>query len=143
MAWAIATSIGVAIGNREAPVVCLTGDGSWLMSAQELTVAVQEQLPMVFVILNDQALGMVKHGQRMGGAERLCFDLPLVDYAAMARAMGANGITIKNSEDFDHMNFDEIFLQKVPTVVDIYIDGEETPPMGSRVKILQLANKNN
>lgn len=141
MGWAIGTAIGIAIGNSEAPAVCITGDGSWLMSAQELTVAAQHQIPMLFVILNDQALGMVKHGQRMGGAERTCFELPPVDYAAMARAMGAKGITIKTCDDFDLIKIDEIFLQNGPVVVDIYIDGEETPPMGSRVKILQLANK--
>lgn len=141
MAWGIGAAIGIALGNRQAPVVCLTGDGSWLMSAQEITVAVQQQLPVVFIVLNDQALGMVKHGQRMGGAERIGFELPPIDYAAMGRSMGAIGITIKAPEDFEEIDFRKLFLQNKPTLIDIYIDGEETPPMGSRVKILQLANE--
>ncbi|MBL1261598.1 MAG: hypothetical protein COB33_013840 [Thiotrichaceae bacterium] len=58
------------------PIACITGDGSYLMSGQEITVAVAEQLPVIFVVLNDGCLGMVKHGQALGGGEPIGFQLP-------------------------------------------------------------------
>ena len=69
-------------------MVCLTGDGSYLMNGQEITVAAELGLPVIYIVLNDGALGMVKHGQRLAGAEPIGFELPQVDFAAMAAAMG-------------------------------------------------------
>ena len=137
MAWAIGASVGTAFGAPKTPVICITGDGSYLMSGQELTVAVQHKLPVIFVILNDSALGMVKHGQLIGGGEETGYKLPLIDYAAVARAMGAQGFTIKEPTDFDDLDIDEICQRAGPTLLDIYIDGDEVPPMGARMKVLE------
>ncbi|HFE39562.1 MAG TPA: thiamine pyrophosphate-binding protein [Gammaproteobacteria bacterium] len=136
MGWAIGASIGGAFSANRDTIVCLTGDGSYLMSGQEITVAIQHQLPVIFVILNDNSLGMVKHGQRMGGGEQIGFELPVIDYAAMARTMGANGITIKKPDDFGNIDFKKLCKDKGPTLLDVYIDGEEVPPMGVRMKTL-------
>ncbi|WP_455205268.1 thiamine pyrophosphate-binding protein, partial [Kaarinaea lacus] len=62
MGWAIGAAIGAAMGCNKGPIVCITGDGSFLMNGSELTVAVAEQLSVIFVVLNDASLGMVKHG---------------------------------------------------------------------------------
>lgn len=142
MGWAIGAAIGTALGNRNTPTVCITGDGSYLMSAQEITVAVAEQLPVIFVVINDQALGMVKHGQRLGGAEQIGYELPAVDFAMMAKSVGANGITIKTPEDFNKLDMGAICNGNKPTLLDIYIDPEETPPIGTRVKTLNTHNPN-
>src|SRR5690606_28066993 len=71
MAWSIGAAIGCALANRAAPTLCIVGDGSYLMSAQEITVAAQQKLPVVFLVLNDSAMGMVMHGQRLGGQESI------------------------------------------------------------------------
>lgn len=136
MAWAVGTAVGTAFGCPGHPVVCLTGDGSFLMSGQEITVAVQEKLPVIFVVLNDQALGMVKHGQRLGGGEPIAFDLPPVDFALMAKAMGAASETIHTIEELKALDIEEISQRSGPTLLDVYIDPEEVPPMGTRMKTL-------
>ncbi|WP_290659952.1 thiamine pyrophosphate-dependent enzyme [Aquabacterium sp.] len=64
------------------------------MNGQEITVAAQEQLTVIFVVLNDAALGMVKHGQRLAGAEQIAFELPQVDFSLMAQSMGITGHVI-------------------------------------------------
>ncbi|MDO3380083.1 thiamine pyrophosphate-binding protein [Geoalkalibacter halelectricus] len=136
MAWGIGAAVGTAIGCPGAPVVCLTGDGSWLMSGQELTVAVAEKLPVIYVMLNDGALGMVKHGQRLGGAEPVGFELPPVDFAGMARAMGAEAYNIRSIADLDNLDIEQICRRQGPTLLDVIVDGEEVPPMGMRMKNL-------
>jgi acetolactate synthase-1/2/3 large subunit len=136
MTWAIGASIGMSIGAGNKPVVCITGDGSYLMSSQEITVAVQLKLPVIFVLLNDSALGMVKHGQRMGKGEAIGFELPEIDYAAVAISMGAQAFTIHGPNDFDLIDFNDILQADKPTLLNVYLDPEEPPPMGARMKVL-------
>lgn len=137
MGWAIGAAVGIARGKPHCPVVCLTGDGSYLMNGQEITVAQDEGLTVVFVILNDSALGMVKHGQRLAGAERIAFELPTVDFALMAQSMGVPGHVIRSPEDFESLDMGQILARKGPTLLDIRIDGEEVPPMDLRMQTLE------
>jgi acetolactate synthase-1/2/3 large subunit len=136
MGWAIGGAVGTALANRAVPVVCITGDGSILMNGQEMTVALTEKLTVVFVILNDAALGMVKHGQRMAGAEQIGVDLPPVDFQLFAQSMGIPGHVIRTAEDFEGLDLDAILRHPGPTVLDVRVDTEEAPPMGLRIQIL-------
>lgn len=138
MGWAIGAAVGVARANPNCPVVCITGDGSYLMNGQEITVAASEKLCVLFVILNDSALGMVKHGQRLTGAEPIAFELPKVDFRLMAEAMGIHGHVVDTPADFDALDFDAILRRQGPTLLDVRIDGEEVPPM--RLRTDALAN---
>jgi acetolactate synthase-1/2/3 large subunit len=136
MGWAIGAAIGTAAGNPHAPVVCITGDGSFLMSGQELSVAVAEQQCVIFVVLNDRALGMVKHGQCLGGAEQIGALLPPTDFAAMSRAQGGRGYSIRSAEDLQALDIKSICNYPGPTLLDVYIDADEVPPMASRLRVL-------
>jgi acetolactate synthase-1/2/3 large subunit len=136
MGWAIGGAVGTAAANPEVPVVCITGDGSFLMNGQEISVAVAERLTVIFVILNDRALGMVKHGQRLAGAEQIGCDLPPTDFVALARAMGADGYTIRSPQDIAQLDIEAICARKGPTLLDVLIDPEEVPPMNVRMRAL-------
>lgn len=136
MGWAIGAAVGGARGNPACPTVCITGDGSYLMNGQEISVAAVEQLTVIFVILNDSSLGMVKHGQRLAGAEPIAFELPFVDYRMQAESMGIPGFVINSPADMDVLDMDAIMTRKGPTLLDVRIDGEEVPPMNLRMKTL-------
>lgn len=136
MGWAIGAAVGIARGNPACPVVCITGDGAFLMSGQEITVAAEERLTVVFVILNDSALGMVKHGQRLAGAEPIGHELPQIDYRKLVQAMGIPGHVIHSPQELDALDFDAILRHPGPTLLDVRIDGEEVPPMMLRMKTL-------
>lgn len=135
MAWAIGAVIGSSSASKgQQPHVCITGDGSYLMSAQELTVAKQLELPIVFMVLNDSVLGMVMHGQRLGGAAQTGFELGEINFAMMAQAMGVEGIVINSMKDLANVNYKRLFAKKGPTLIDFRIDKEEVPPMADRIK---------
>ncbi len=136
MGWGIGAAVGTALGCPGSPVLCLTGDGSYLMSGQELTVAVAEKLPVIFVLLKDSALGMVKHGQRLGGGEPVAFELPEVDFVQVALAMGAQAEAIRSVNDLAGLDFDAICKRQGPTLLEVHIDSEEVPPMAARMKTL-------
>jgi acetolactate synthase-1/2/3 large subunit len=147
MAWAIGAAgggggpapaaVGTAAGNQNAPAVCITGDGSMLMSGQEISVAVAEQLCVIFVVLNDGALGMVKHGQRLAGAEQIGYALPPTDFAMLSQALGGRGHVIRSPADMAALDITAICNFPGPTVLDVHIDPEEVPPMNARLRVLQ------
>lgn len=138
MAWAIGAAIGSAFAKTTGPTLCLVGDGSYLMSAQEITVAAQHQLPVVFMVLNDAALGMVKHGQRLGNQESIGWELNQINYAAMAEAMGVEGIVITSPQELVELDMQALFAKNGPTLIDVRIDRDEVPPMGDRIKGLAI-----
>jgi acetolactate synthase-1/2/3 large subunit len=136
MGWAIGAAVGAALACPRQTIVCLTGDGSMLMSGQEITVAQQHNLNVVFIVLNDQALGMVKHGQRLAGAEPIGFELPAVDFSAMGRAMGVRSFRISCPQDLLALDIGEVCHGRGPALLDVCIDPDEVPPIQLRLKTL-------
>ena len=136
MAWSVSASVGIALAKPDKPVICIVGDGSMLMSAHEITVAVQLGLPIIYVILNDQAYGTVKHGQKMAGAASIGAELPPVDFSVYAKAIGAEGILVKTLDDFLSIDFHALHGKNIPTILDIHIDSTEAPPLAGRLEML-------
>ncbi|XOV77735.1 MAG: thiamine pyrophosphate-binding protein [Aestuariibacter sp.] len=135
MAWAIGSVIGSAMGDPKRNAhVCITGDGSYLMGSQEITVAKQQELPIVYIILNDGVLGMVMHGQRLGGAAQTGFELGEINYAMIAEGMGIEGIVINTVEELEAIDYKRLFNKQAPTLIDVRVDKEAVPPMADRVK---------
>lgn len=141
MGWAIGCAVGTSQALNKQPVVCITGDGSVLMSGQEISVCVQEKLPVIFVVLNDSALGMVKHGQRLAKAEPVGFEIPFTDFSMLAKSMGAQGYVIEAGSDLEDINFDAIIKGDTPVLLDVRIDKDEVPPIGMRIDTLQSGNE--
>lgn len=137
MGWAIAASLGAAVASRER-TLCITGDGAMLMSSLELSVAVQERLPLTYVVLNDAGFGMVKHGQRLAGAASIGHELGAVHFELIARALGAEGFRVSSLDELERIprHYFEA-ADHGPCLIDVVIDGEAVPPMVDRVLGLQ------
>ena len=108
------------------------------MSGQELTVAIEQKLTVIFIILNDSGYGMVRHGQALTGAEVTANTIAKVDFCALAKAMGAPGHIISSPEDLAQLKMDTICARKGPTVLDVRIDRTEAPPISMRTNVLKL-----
>ena len=140
MGWAIGAAIGNKCAAPDKPVVCLTGDGSYLMTSQEITVAKELNLNILMVVLNDGHLGAVKHGQRLRGAEDTANNLPQANFAQMGEALGVESYRIEHMSQFMELNIVELLNKPYPVLLDIVIDSEVAPPIGQRVKVLQNAD---
>jgi acetolactate synthase-1/2/3 large subunit len=136
MGWSIGASVGVALARPDNPVVCIVGDGSWLMCGQEVTVAKQHNLNIIYVILNDSALGMVKHGQKLAKAESIGYQLPDVDYCRYAESIDIEGYRIEKPEDLIKLDIDRMLKARQPVILDVHIDPDEIPPMKARISAL-------
>ncbi len=130
MGWGLGAAVGTALGSPGTPVVCLVGDGGVLMNGQEITVAVQEGLPVIYLILNDGIYGMVQHRHRQVSQSDIKFGFPRADFKQMAEAVGAQGFHIHTMDELLQLDFAAICSHPGPTVLDIVIDPETTPPMG-------------
>jgi acetolactate synthase-1/2/3 large subunit len=82
-------------------VVVINGDGSFGLNAMELDTAVRHDLPIVCVINNDCAWGMIKHGQELCyGSDRVCgSELGAIHYEKVAEALGGYGEFVEKDED--------------------------------------------
>lgn len=128
MGWAPGGAVGTALGTPGTPVVCITGDASYMMYGHEISVAVAEKLPVIFVIFNDSSFGAVKHRNRQVGTLDLDFALPPTDFVLMAKAVGAEGFSLQHPDEVAKLDFRKMCTRNGPTVLDVYIDPEEAPP---------------
>ena len=94
-------------------------------------------MPIFFVVLNDSSLGMVKHGQRLTGAEQIGIDLPSVNFADFATSMGAIGIVIESPADLLSLNIEALIGMGKPVMLDVRIDQEAVPPIDMRTGALK------
>jgi acetolactate synthase-1/2/3 large subunit len=98
MGFGVPAAIGARAARPGATVVCVDGDGSFLMTCQELGTAVAECLPVVVVVLDNSGLGMVRQWQEMFYDGRLSQvrPAPQTDIAAVARGFGARAFTVRS-----------------------------------------------
>lgn len=142
MGWAIGASLGVAHALQAAgdnsPCLCITGDGSYLMSSQEIGTAIQHNLKIGFFILNNSSYGIVEHCQKLVGAEPIAYELPEVDYSILATAFGVPGFRITNTASLG-IAWQSFMQTEGPAIFDIMIDPDEVPPLGHRLESLGFA----
>jgi len=134
MGWSVGSAIGTALAHPNDPVVCIVGDGSFLMSGNEITVAQQENLNVIFLIMNDQHLGMVKHGQLLNKSADIANELPSISYALMASSMGIMSHTIESADDLINLDINHMCRRKGPVLLDVRIDPLEVPPIATRLE---------
>ena len=126
----IAVGAGAAIGARMAVeptrrVVVLAGDGAWGYSLSEVETATRLGVDITYIILNNSGLGWIKHGEDYRGHEEKSL-FSDVDFAGVARSMGAGGSRVTNLEDFEsHLH--AALEDPQPHLVDVVTSLEATP----------------
>lgn len=116
---------GVENGANES-VICVCGDGGFLMGALEVSTAVAAGASIVWVVLDNQALGTQLAWFKRGDLPPVASELPPVDYVALARALGAESRTVRTSDDVSQA-IDEALTSRRPTVLHVPIDPEPAP----------------
>ncbi len=90
LGWGVATALGVKLARPDKPVVAVSGDGGFLFNAQELATAVQQRIPVVIVLMNDNAYGNVRRIQaEMFGNRLIASDLHNPDFQKFVESFGA------------------------------------------------------
>ncbi len=140
MGYGLPAAIGAQIAVPDKRVIDIAGDGSIQMNIQELIIAVQFQLPIIVVILNNSFLGMVRQWQQLFFDKRYaqtCLNCA-PDFVKLAEAYGALGIKITEKDKVSDAISRALAETKRPTILDFHIEKEENVypfvPAGKTVK---------
>ena len=130
MGFGVPAAMGVQFAFPDATVVCITGEGSFMMNMQELSTCMQYGLPVKIINLNNGALGMVKQWQDMQYGGRLShstYSDALPDFIELAASFGHAGFrarTVPELDDVLGQAFSPEYADKL-VFVDACIDPEE------------------
>ena len=125
MGYGLPAAIGAQIARPDATVIDIDGDHSFNMTMTELATAVEHNLPIKVCILNNGYMGMVRQWQELFYNKRYSKSyLRNPDYAVVARAIGAVGITVDKKEDVTKA-IKAMLAEKNPCVVDFRVEREE------------------
>jgi acetolactate synthase-1/2/3 large subunit len=127
MGYGIPAAIGAKAARPDATVVCIDGDGCFQMTAQELTTAVLDDLPIVVVLVNNGYLGMVTQWQDMffdGRRSHVHLTTQVPDYAKLAEAYGGVGMVVEDESELEPALSEALQLGRT-VVVDCRVDPAE------------------
>ncbi|MGB9853278.1 MAG: biosynthetic-type acetolactate synthase large subunit [Candidatus Bathyarchaeales archaeon] len=126
MGFGFPAALGAKVACPDRVVVDIAGDGSFLMTEQELACSVEENIPVIVIILNNSVLGMVAQWQRLFYNRRyIATKLGRVpDFVKLAEAYGAQGIRVGSLEEFIRA-VKSAMKSDVTTVIDVPISSEE------------------
>lgn len=126
--YAFPTAMGAKIANPDRPAIAYVGDGAWGMSLPEVMTCVRENIPVTGIVFSNSQWGAEKKNQidfynnRCAGT-----NLNNPSFAEIAKAMGANGITIDHpSQVGDSLR--EAILSDKPTIIEIMLNQDLTEP---------------
>jgi len=143
MGFGFPAALGAKVARPDVPVVDIAGDGSFIMTEQDLATSVNEQIPVVVVILNNSVLGMVAQWQRLFYNRRYSgIDLKgIPDFVKLADAYGVNGVRVHSLTEFSAA-VTKALQNEVTTVIDVPISPEENVfpmvPSGSSLKEMMM-----
>ncbi|MEX2618825.1 MAG: acetolactate synthase large subunit [Egibacteraceae bacterium] len=148
MGFCVPAAIGAKVGRPDTPVVAIDGDGSFQMTLQELATAKTENVPVVFCVINNGSLGMVRQWQELFYAERYSqVDLGYVpDLVKLAEAFGIPGFRCDKAADVEATIDKAMAVGDTPVLVDFRVDVTEkvfpmVPAGGSNDEIVESAEE--
>ncbi|CAN5818238.1 acetolactate synthase large subunit [soil metagenome] len=149
MGFCVPAAIGAKIGCPDVPVVAIDGDGSFQMTLQELATASTERIPVIFCVINNGVLGMVRQWQELFYEQRysqieLGTDVP--DLVKLADAMGCVGYRCDRAADVDQTIDKALAVGDTPVLVDFRVDPTEKvfpmiPAGGSNDDVIESADE--
>jgi len=125
MGFGLPAAIGAQIAKPDATVIDIDGDHSFNMTMTELATAVEHELPIKVCILNNGYMGMVRQWQELFYGRRYSKSyLKNPEYEALAKALGAVGMTVEKKADVPKA-IKQMLKEKQPCVVDFKVEPEE------------------
>jgi sulfoacetaldehyde acetyltransferase len=121
------SALGAKLARPDRPVVCLCGDGGFLMTSQDLETAVRERIAVVTVVMTNNCWGSEKAYQKYFFDERYVgSDFTNPPFDEYARLFGAQGLRVEKAEEL-RPALEQALAATVPTVVEIPVDPDELP----------------
>ncbi|NFN95167.1 biosynthetic-type acetolactate synthase large subunit [Clostridium botulinum] len=126
MGYGFGAAIGAQIGKPAKKVFNIAGDGSFGMNCNEMATAVKNKLPLVVIVINNNALGMVRQWQTLFYEKRYS-ETTLdrqTDYVKLAEAFGAKGFRVEKRENLEEV-LKKAIASKEPVLIDYVISNDK------------------
>jgi len=128
MGYGLPAAVGVQRLHPERMVVCFCGDGDFLMNGQEFATAVQYDLPILVVVIDNGMYGTIRMHQERRYPGRVCAtSLRNPDFAGLARAFGGHGETVEQMADFAGA-FERCREARQPSILHLRVDPDAITP---------------
>jgi acetolactate synthase-1/2/3 large subunit len=122
MGYGVPAGIAAKVAQPKRLVVSINGDGDFLMNGQELATAVQYELPVIFIVVNNGMYGTIRmHQEREYPARVYATTLSNPDFVALARAYGAHGDLVEETAAFAPA-FERAMKAGKPSLIEVRID---------------------
>ena len=123
MGYGLPAAMGAKFGAPDKPVICFGGDGSTLMNIQELQTCIDEHAPLIYIILNNSFLGMVRQWQTLFYGQRFSStNLQLQpDFVKLIESFGGIGFSVKTKAEFEKALSESLKSDKV-SFIEVKID---------------------
>ncbi|NIZ00654.1 thiamine pyrophosphate-binding protein [Thalassospira lucentensis] len=129
MGYGLPASVSAKLTHPDRPVVCLAGDGCFLMHGQEFATAVQYGANIITLVINNGMFGTIRMHQERNYPGRVSgTELHNPDFAAYAKAFGGYGETVTRTEDFGPA-FDRAVASGKPAILEIQVDPQALTPI--------------
>jgi acetolactate synthase I/II/III large subunit len=139
MGYGVPAAVAAKLVHSDRIVVCFSGDGDFLMSGHELATAVQYELPVVILVVNNGMYGTIRmHQERQFPGQVYGTDLVNPDFVAYARAFGAHGALVERTESFEPA-FERALESGRPAVLELRVDPEAITPRATLTQIREAA----
>jgi acetolactate synthase I/II/III large subunit len=135
MGFGVPAAVAMKRLHPDRPVVCIAGDGDFLMNGQEFATAVQYDLPFIIVIADNGLYGTIRmHQEREYPGRISATELRNPDFPAYARAFGGFGVSVERTGDFPAA-FRQAQASGKPAIIRLAIDPEAITPATTLAKI--------
>lgn len=124
MGAGLPSAMAAKLVHPDKKVLAVCGDGGFLMNSQEMETAVRLKLPIVVLILNDNAYGFIKWKQQAHGFPGFALDYGNPDFVKYAESYGAKGFRVKKVEELGKL-LQQAFREKGPVIIECPIDYSE------------------
>jgi acetolactate synthase-1/2/3 large subunit len=121
MGYGLPAAIGLKLVHRDTPVACVLGDGGFGMTMAELETAARLGLPVIVVVLADDALSQIKAGQERRGYPVTGTTFGALDYVAIARGFGAKGYDVTTEAEC-RAAFRDALSARTPVLIAAHVD---------------------
>jgi acetolactate synthase I/II/III large subunit len=139
MGYGVPAAIAAKVVHPDRPVVCIAGDGDFLMSANELATAVQHELPIVVLVVDNGMYGTIRMRQERDYPGRVSgTELVNPDFTSFARSFGAYAEAVPATEDFEPA-LERALAAAVPSVLSLRVDPEAITPRATLAELREAA----
>ena len=141
MGYGVPSAVAAKIVHPDRVVVSFSGDGCFTMNGQELATAVQYDLPVLFIVINNGMYGTIRmHQEREYPARVYATALKNPDFAALARAYGLHGEVVNKTSEFEPA-FERALASNKPALLELRIDPEAITTRASLSAVREQAVK--